>query len=115
MCFVIDYKDSAPKIAKRNIVCYKILDNNLVSICFNFQYEIGKTYKHIDLVATYEWGCYNAYIEKGYHSYIKIYNACYDNKVVVKCHIPKGAIYYKNKERNEYVSSQIKIVEKCVL
>ena len=45
MCFIIDEKRPYKLTAKRDITCYKVLNEDYTSIVRKFQYELGKVYK----------------------------------------------------------------------
>ena len=125
MCF-IGYKDNL-KIADRDIKCYKCLQSNMKSPCYEAEYEIGKDIKSL---FTFDWlddsfkGVLK--VEKGLHSYISIETAkrkaksgqCWYNQVfmtaasspiVVECIIPKGSQYLTN--GIEYVSDRLKPIK----
>lgn len=125
MCF-IGYKDNL-KVADRDIKCYKCLQSNMKSPCYEFEYEIGKDMKSL---FTFEWLDANykgvLKIEKGLHSYISIetakrkaksglwwYNQVFgcasSSPIVVECIIPKGSQYLTN--GIEYVSDHLKTIK----
>lgn len=123
MCLVT----SSPKqIAKQPIIVYKCLQEDLVSPCYNFQYEIGKTYESKlgieDKIPT-------TIINEGFHCYTRLVLAkaflkvsWWDKTVahlivhytsrIVKCEIPVGSEYYT--DGSEIVSNKLKILEICV-
>lgn len=107
MCFHLmneNVKGDNPLIADRDIICYKEVnlsvtrDGNLsiLSEVQNYKYTIGKLVKANFEI--YIWEIYS-----GLHSYNTMGGNCN-----VKCIIPKGATYYKN--RTQYCSNQIKII-----
>lgn len=125
MCFCV-YKDNAT-IADRDIKCYKCLQSDLTSPCFDFQYKLGKKYNSI--ITTQErddtWKI-KSVVTKGFHSYISMKTAekrahttkWYNNKhlcsevrtpIVVECIIPKGSTFLTN--GIEYVSNNIEVVK----
>lgn len=113
MCFLIHHKHQDPKIAKRNVVCYKYLTPNWSSMHQHFKYERGVVYETELVVNIYITGT----IHEGFHSYSKrkkfrhiLTGSLFKQ---YKCVIPKGSTYYYNPEYEEYVSNQI-IVKKCV-
>lgn len=122
-------------IADKDILCYKILkrtenENELISIYYQFIYELKKLYK-TQIYPENSW-IYDdkIYINEGFHSYDKniviklqnyrnsaivnvfskhkvfLYEPISSNLVLMECIIPKGSIYYKN-GYNEIVSNQI--------
>lgn len=133
MCFYTTVK-SSPLVAHINMICYKVLDENMCSWIRGFEYTINKVYK-TELGVLYDSDypidiCFtslnkriyskNAYcISKGFHFYqrntkqiSRIYKARYTRiPCIYKCIIPKGSLYYKN-QWGEYVSDQIMIKEK---
>ena len=125
MCFCV-YKNNAT-IADRDIKCYKCLQNDLTSPCFDFQYKLGK--KYYSVIKTQKrdatWKI-KSVITQGFHCYISVDTAkrrahttkWYNNKhlcsevrtpVVVECIIPKGSIFLTN--GIEYVSDNIQVVK----
>ena len=106
----IKNQDIKPLIAEEDITCYKVMirDDNgqLTSMIKNFPYELNKSY-HSEIglhkFKTPSKGYVINTAEKGFHSYKDIKNATSDyvycdieqGKVMVKCIIPKGSIYYK--------------------
>lgn len=105
---------SKAKIAKKDIVCYKFLrkgDLGYFTPFFKRTVEIGKEYKS-DIH-------YNGFsVDMGLHSYRRksgtdTLNTIYKDGVVVKCVIPKGAIYHKGRFSGErcYASNTLKYVE----
>jgi len=122
MCFYID-NNNRKRLAKRDITCYKKLKNDLrpeYDYNYAFKYKLNTLFndsKEIDILEITD-GSFedDIIINKGFHSYIKkpyikkpynLYN--FYSTTTVKCIIPKGAYYYKNK--TEYVSDKIKIIE----
>lgn len=125
MCFIA-YKDNL-KVADRDIKCYKCLQSNLKSPCYEAEYKIGKDMKSL---FTFEWlddsfkGVLK--IKKGLHSFISIetakrraksglwwYNQVFmtaaSSPIVVECIIPKGSQYLTN--GIEYVSDHLKPIK----
>ena len=111
MCFIIHPDHKEKKTATEDIVCYKILRTDLVSIYYNYQYKIGKLAKSSLL--------YNSFmvdiITDGLHSYSDLIKAqkrrSYSTRTIYKAIIPKGAKYYYNPHDKEYVSNQLIIQE----
>ena len=125
MCFIA-YKDIV-KIADRDIKCYKCLQSNMKSPCYEAEYEIGKDIKSL---FTFDWlnDSYKGVlkVEKGLHSYISIetakrkakrkehwYNHVFmcaaSSPIVVECIIPKGSQYLTN--GIEYVSDCLRPIQ----
>lgn len=113
MCFTS--KDRAKYIADKDIVCYKTVSTDLISIYYDFQYQYGELYHSEFDIAQYQT---RIVIEEGLHSYKTssyakdfLHFSCgnYDTKIVVECIIPAGSEYYMNE--SEYVSNQIIIVK----
>lgn len=107
MCFNI--KLFYPKlVAKRDIVCYKVIDRDNRSHYYDFLYEPTKIYEMNDSL----FGSWLGRIEKGYHSYVSLDDAVlssendYSTKIV-RMTIPIGAKYYYNPDDGEYVSNKI--------
>jgi len=116
MCFHLGRKARKPKIAKRNIPCYKkvfIISNTIFDSYFlGFRYESGRTYT----VAGFGYsGMDSDYpeITTGFHSY-SASRLFYDPYSIIKCYIPKGTEYYYDRTRKEYVSLSIRIVGRVI-
>lgn len=132
MCFYIHSKHKTAKIAKKDIICYKILSkfntrlylDNFIhekgiyfSSIKNYIYNFNENKKYISNIkvenANY-WNNYNECIHIGIHSYSSI-KRCrsypYSRVVIVKCIIPKGSTYYYNPDKQEYVSDTIEFIE----
>ena len=126
MCLYIN--NLKPKIADKDIICYKFVERTKTkgiykSIYAGFEYIIRQLYtnniniKDIDNITHF---CLDIpipmiYIGEGmFHSYT---NTSYSLKsdpqyAMLKCIIPKGAYYYKGTSDGScYASSQIKILE----
>lgn len=88
MC--LESKTIFPKRAKEDIICYKVLDANMVSPYKNFQYDfklykankitsliidiirnLFRKIKSIPLCSTYHYECYSTYSRRLLHSYRK--------------------------------------------
>jgi len=116
-----------PLIAERDITCYKVLTKDLISPCYNKQYELGKKIIS-NLIED------NGEVTHGLHTYIRLDTAkndthyywydqtvrcglIVDAPIVVECLIPRGANYYVSDSIEEYASNQlipIKIVyDRC--
>lgn len=126
-------QDIKPLIAEEDITCYKVMirDNNgqLTSMVKFFPYELNKSYHSeigLDSLTISSVVVKKDYVintaEKGFHSFRDIKNAILDyigcgiNKVMVKCIIPKGSIYYKGYDtvtKNLATCSTMEEVEDC--
>ena len=126
MCFDKDSRNYTHKVAKEDIVCYKVVlryesegKPRWVSLYQKFIYEQGELYEEKlsdSLLQTFDGQPWlKGYV---YHSYSDL-NGLDINEiswlfahqaVIVKCVIPKGAIYWVNEHRLQYASSAIKIV-----
>ena len=110
MCFRLTKKQRI-KIAKEDIICYKIVDKYLKSIFQGFQYKLGETYSISEFPAYTQLNVRDVLlIYEGFHSYINDPCALIGT-LRIKCVIPKGSKYHVNKEEDVYVSNSIKIVE----
>ena len=128
MCWITRKEElTKPKIAKRNIKCFKIVrgdyDSN-ASFFMAFKYEEGKEYSMDKLAenAKYEasFDCYT--VNEGFHSYPMFEDDCNKLEYVfhvesptlytaysikcMECVIPKGSRYYVN-EKKEMVSERL--------
>lgn len=115
MCFIKKKRTDKLKIAKKDIVCYKVsirstscgVPNDFTK--FNPYYCWGFTYKQEKQATVIKLGTRNIEVNKGYHSYknrrhlMNYWNGC-DLYVGIFI-IPKGAKYYENDQ--EYVSSTL--------
>ena len=117
MCFIIHEKYPEEKIAKKDIVCYKILERNS-TVDFLSPYQ-KKHYKlNILYRSRLELSSYRITIDIGIHSYSCKKKATYwinkvRNGVLAKGIIPKGSRYYYNPTMHEYVSNRI-ILQKII-
>ena len=117
MCFYIHPKHPSKKIAKRDIICYKIIKENYHSLNQDFPYQFNKLYTNKKaLLIERTNGILSIHI--GYHSYSSKNKALLDYHLkltkfllLVKCIIPKGSDYYYNTIAKEYVSNQIILQE----
>jgi len=117
MCFIVHPKHPIAKIAKKDITCYKVLNDNMCPRHYSVYppYVFGKINPSIRLEThSYLPGV----IELGYHSFSiqrparRICKAFWrDNPLLVRCIIPKGELYYFNPDDREYVSTNIIIKE----
>ena len=118
MCLSINYGEKL-NIAKKDLVCYKILQEGLISLYQDFKYKLNKTYKIFRWQKSKEEknDLMRLNIYSGFHSYQTIYNIDINNiwtsRVLVECIIPKGSKYYKsmNDGIDLYVSNRIKIMK----
>jgi hypothetical protein len=118
MCLYLP-KNSTPKVAEKDIVCYKyLIRGRLAPFHLDFRYKLRKLNKPIklvkDVVMSQSEANYikNEYIiceivNEGYHSYKTFEKAVYHNiaQKVYECIIPAGTQYYEN--HDEYVSENI--------
>ena len=124
MCLILQYLK--PKIADKDIVCYKIVKKSKVKGVYKsgvqrFEYTIRQLYtNNIDIKYI------NIYIKKYYniftigvgmfHSYTNYLSPKLipsSDYITLKCIIPKGSYYFEGYSNNLllYASSQIKILE----
>ena len=120
-----------PKIADKDIVCYKLLKRTKIKGIYKssfqrFEYVIRQLYinnfdikfsyfliKHISMIGspiTYiEEGMFHSYASNLYPIILSPLPWC----ALLKCIIPKGAYYYEGyfDDSPSYASSQIKILE----
>jgi len=113
MCLTIVSKSGLkPKIAKKDIVCYKSvirynpINNTVDSAYKGYTYKLNsknKIIKKLFMELSIVIRGYTRYSELriGYHSFNNLKEAKreanYWNEYVVKCIIPKGSIYYNGK------------------
>ena len=111
------------RTATRDIVCYKIVNRYehpfvLASEVYNFSYELGKEYteisfksvSHSSVLATLK-----NEVSIGFHSYKRYRDAkavkFNHRRVVMKCIIPKGSLYFEGTNGIEgYCSEKIRVV-----
>jgi hypothetical protein len=116
MCFN-NHKREKPRIAETDIVCYKFIyknNTNPYASCGRVTYIRNKKAPKVKMDISGELE-----IHVGYHSYItksgasrakySVFFAYNGNMVVKKFIIPAGSYYYKN--RTQYVSNQIMMIE----
>ena len=130
MCLVLSHLK--PKIADKDIVCYKIVDKTKIKGIYKssfqeFEYIIRQLYtnnldiKFVDRIIKNLCPPYPQYgtyvIEEGmfhsYTNYMPFMVANFTDESILKCIIPKGAYYYEGHFHHftSYASSQIKILE----
>lgn len=126
MCFDKEVSNYTHKVAKEDIVCYKVVlryesegKPRWVSLYQKFIYEQGELYEEKfsdSLLQTFDGlCCLKCYV---YHSYsdLRGIEVCelgclyVHRAVLVKCIIPKGAIYWVNEHKQQYASTAIKVV-----
>ena len=128
MC--IEVKNIFPKRAKTDIVCYKLLKEDMTAPYPGFTYDF-KEYKANVLFILLK-DIKNFIIEKPYslkggpyyyysigllHTYKKsalpfVINQCkYLKRRLFKCIIPKGTYYYESSDFSKYASRKLRIVE----
>lgn len=109
MCFFIHHRHRKPKIAKRDITCYKlgikIDETSFKSEIKEHLYNLGEKQTELELSPIHDM------ILVGYHSYSNKREIKFNFQDLVKCIIPKGSIYYYNPYIKEYVSSNIIVQE----
>ena len=126
MCFFIPENQHAPKVAKEDIICYKVIYheiyhknlkefNKYLSLYESFEYKVGHTYV---LKKSFKMSDkYNKRVNNGFHSYTDEKKACtylrYGKRRVIKCIIPTGSLYWHNPDHEEYCSNQIMFKEVC--
>ena len=121
MCFYKHPKHPQPKVAKQNIPCYKVLsktDNEytLTSLVRGYKYNLNVLYKRYPHQLGKDFVEGTRTIDKGFHSYTTAKQLKYNthlnpSRVVIKCYIPKGAKYWLNPKKHEFVSNQIILKE----
>jgi len=125
MCFAIHPEYQEKLIAKKDIVCYKVLDK-IESRYFGpyqgTEYRFGRVRKSV-IGEVDEWKTHKQ-VGKGLHSYMTLKKAKYRHNdisyvcdgiaVLFECVIPKGSEYYKNPDgaKMEYISNQLIIVKR---
>lgn len=130
MCFDVHPKHPVAKIAKKDIVCYKILKRDLSPYyqAKEKSYKLGVLNDNITLrtirlgLAIFEDT--PPMVEEGYHSYsakvrpsrifkLDVLDGLKEDKlpIVASCIIPKGQLYYFNPDAHTYVSTNIIIKE----
>lgn len=124
------------KIADKDIIVYKVVNSNLKSLYYNFQYEIGKSYskkwdkdfidycEHHDTIGGNSFhsslskddavwlygGDAEIVIENG--TELKI-SKLSESQIILKCIVPTGTKYFRG-TFNEIASEKIVIEEICV-
>ena len=128
MCLIIDQLE--PKIADKDIVCYKMVTKSRIKGVYiseyrRFKYITEKLYtNNIDIknskallhtIYRKDTSLTGIYSISGFmfHSYQSPYKYSLRADTIVKCVMPKGAYYFEGKHNGRwgYASSQIKILE----
>ena len=130
-------KQVEPKIAEKDIVCYKFYRRYNEILISPYQEvaapeigvvtntELGKSYEQPEEYSIFNPDFYGFNrVDKGFHSFKTLVGVKHEanrferyyNLVIVKCIIPKGSLYYsgKFKKYKSYCSNSIKLVEVCV-
>lgn len=116
MCFILHPEHLKKKIAKKDILCYKYIFVENVSLIYDYQYETGVVNPKIKLIKIKKLYLNHKIIEGGYHSYdnqdVKSifleYVSHADASIkVATFKIPKGTGYFYNPDKHEYVSETI--------
>lgn len=116
MCFYIHPEHQKKLIATEAITCYKrLVVNHLrkkVSPYLLMQYKTRQIYS--DKIGRI-CGIYRPTIKKGLHSYSTLRGVIggveHLGGIIMECKIPKGAEYYYNPSKKEYVSNQLRTVK----
>lgn len=128
------FRQGKLQIADKDIVSYKVVNSNLKSQYYNFQYEVGKTYnkvwnkdfvKYCEKEDTIGGNAFHSSLDKDYAIWLYGEKSKYDpvdghripklgtGQVLLKCIIPAGTIYFKG-SFTEIASEKIIIKEICV-
>jgi len=109
MCFDISNKHPNAKIAKRDIICFKVLQvwgKELRSPTRHCLYRYDEIMPQRQLIPS----PYYEYINCGYHSYSNKKKSDYrgwgngtGGKILVQCIIPAGSTYYYNERDLQYI------------
>jgi len=126
MCFNKETLNYTHKVAEEDIVCYKVVrryktekKSRWISLYKAFIYEQGELYDEkisdslLRTLDSQPWlkGCvYHSYSSLCGIEYLELNWLRANFAVVLKCIIPKGAIYWVNVHGLKYASSAIKIV-----
>lgn len=110
--------------AEKDIICYKTVwkrtapknKGTFLSKYKNFIYKLGETYTEPMFAEIPEnWGTGNEFgaVKFGFHSYTDLRTAMEDmyyHEAVIRCVIPKGALYYGDQDSICYCSKTIRII-----
>lgn len=126
MCFVKEVFNYTHKVAEEDIVCYKVMlryeskrKPGWLSLYQHFIYEQGEVYEEkfsehliriFDDLPQLRCNVYHSYSDLSGLDVIEINWCAHGQVVLVKCIIPKGAIYWVNKYKHQYASTAIKVV-----
>ena len=129
MCFYIHNDHKEVKIATETITCYKrVKKAGSINFGDNKSYFKKKGWCLNTLLSVYQYMPYRVKtlyevnvrfpknkftISKGLHSYSTLKHTKWARdsfEIILECKIPKGAKYFYNPERNEYVSNQLRTV-----
>lgn len=134
MCMYIpkEEKPLKPKVAEEDIKCFKIVaidkDENIYSAVRKFPYQLNKIYTARGNFSEIYCSAYYYYHINGggFHSFVEVEDVfesykCYESTdeekmIIVKCHIPKGSLYYIGESLGEepnYVSQSI-VIDKII-
>lgn len=117
MCLITS--QTKPLIADKDITCYKLLKKGMHSCCYDFTWELGQLY-HSRIEVEYSPYAHSTVIQNAFHTYAfcdtvkRIYCSQACASMIVKCTIPKGAVYYCGMHTGDdygFASSQLIINE----
>lgn len=127
------FRQGKLRVADVDIVSYKVVNSNLKSQYYNFQYEVGKTYnkvwskdfiKYCEEEDTIGGNVFHSSWNKDYTIWLYGEDSKYDpidghqisklgtGQVLLKCIIPAGTKYFRG-SFNEIASEKIIIKEIC--
>lgn len=128
------FRQGKLRIADEDIVSYKVVNSNLKSQYYNFQYEVGKTYnkvwsedfiKHCKETDTIGGNVFYSSLDKDDATWLYGEDSHYDlvdghqvpklgvGQILLKCIIPAGTKYFRG-SFTEIASEKIIIKEICV-
>lgn len=93
MCLVTKWKK--PRIAKKDIICYKLLREDFTSLCYWFHWTVGKVYRN-KLIKNNSKD-----IKIGFHAALSLkraikYGTFFGYEGIYKFKIPAGSQYFKD-------------------
>ena len=114
MCLLTTQKEV--KIAKKDITSYKVIQQNMTSLYYNFRWELNKLYE--TKIAYNPKKDINT-VSQAFHSYKSLQDLKYGYFcssapcLMVKCTIPKGSEFYSGKQNyvQGYASNKLIINE----
>ena len=114
MCLLT--KQIEAKIAKKDITCYKVIQQNMTSLYYNFRWELNKLYE--TKIAYSPKKDINT-VSQAFHSYKSLQDLKYgyfcssSPCLMVKCTIPKGSEFYSGTQNyvQGYASNKLIINE----